>query len=151
VSDPRPGAPLRVAIVGLGPKGLFALERLVDRARSGALTRAIEVEAFEPHDSPGAGPVYDPGQPEYLRMNFSADRVDAWPVGSRAVAADQRLSFEAWRSRRPELGDEAYPPRAHVGRYLADCLDALIASAPAAFSVRVRRARVTAIEATADR
>jgi uncharacterized NAD(P)/FAD-binding protein YdhS len=150
VSDPGRDAPLRVAIVGLGPKGLFALERLLDRARAGALSRAIEVEAFEPHETCGAGPVYDPGQPGYLRMNFSADRVDAWPAGSRAVPDDQRLSFEAWRSRQPELGDDAYPPRAHVGRYLADCLDAAIASAPAGFSVRVRPVRVTAIEPNVD-
>jgi uncharacterized NAD(P)/FAD-binding protein YdhS len=151
VSDPGRDAPLRVAIVGLGPKGLFALERLLDRARTGTLARAIEVEAFEPCETPGAGPVYDPEQPGYLRMNFSAGRVDAWPADSKAVPADDRRSFEAWRQRRPELGDDAYPPRAHVGRYLADCLDALLGSAPVGFSVLIQQARVTVIEPTAGR
>ena len=45
--------PLRVAIVGLGPKGLFALERLLDHLDGGP---PAVIDVYEPHRAPGAGP-----------------------------------------------------------------------------------------------
>ena len=50
-----PGAPVvrRVAIVGLGPKGLFALERLLDHARDLPPRTRLEIDVFEPHAAPG--------------------------------------------------------------------------------------------------
>ena len=72
------GSPLRVAIAGLGPKGLFALERLLDHARSLESAMRMQIDVFEPHPVPGAGPIYDPAQPEYLRMNFAAGQIDMW-------------------------------------------------------------------------
>jgi diaminopimelate decarboxylase len=62
--------PLRVAIIGLGPKGLYALERLVHLSRS-LPEASIQLVVYEPHPVPGAGPWYDPEQPDYLRMNFA--------------------------------------------------------------------------------
>ena len=45
----------------------------------------------------GAGPVYDPRQPEYLRMNFAADQVS---LGRRTAAppSPERLTFAEWRA-----------------------------------------------------
>ena len=77
MSGSQAARPLRVAIVGLGPKGLFALERLVHHSR-GLPAGSIELTIYEPHPAPGAGPVYDPAQPPYLRMNFAAELVDMW-------------------------------------------------------------------------
>ena len=114
---------LRVAIVGLGPKGLFALERLLDHAhRAGPRTR-LEVDLFEPHPAPGAGPVYDPGQPGYLRMNFAADDVDMWWPEPRRCRADERRSLRRV-ARAARDGDPEEPTRREpqVGRYLADGL-----------------------------
>ena len=87
---PRSPAPVRVAIAGLGPKGLFALERLLDHARDLDPAARLEIDVFEPHPRPGAGPVYDPDQPAYLRMNFAADQLDMWWPASRAVPRAQR-------------------------------------------------------------
>ncbi len=119
---------LRVAILGLGPKGLFALERLLDHAcRRGART-SIHVDAFEPHPVPGAGPVYDPRQPPYLRMNIASDHLSLWSADNAAVPSRERLTFSEWRGSQDLVGRAAsarYPPRALVGRYLADGLDRL--------------------------
>ena len=52
-----------------------------------------------------------------------------WPA-SRAVPADERLSFVAWRAER-DGGDDEYPPRAQVGRYLADGFETLLPAPPA--------------------
>ncbi|CAN0474178.1 unnamed protein product, partial [Phaeothamnion confervicola] len=105
---------LRVAIVGFGPKGLFALERLLHHLDGRC---RIAVDAYEPHEAPGAGPVYDPCQPDYLRMNIAAERLDLWPGDNSAVPSLERRSFGEWTGRRSPQGDERYPPRALVGRY----------------------------------
>lgn len=137
---------LRVAIVGLGPKGLFALERLLDHA--GALDGAAEirVDVFEPHPAPGAGPNYDPAGPAYLRMNFAAEQVDMWGPASTVVPRDERPSFVAWRDRLGAGGDGGeYPARAQVGRYLSDGLVTILRHAPSAAAVTLRRARADVV------
>jgi uncharacterized NAD(P)/FAD-binding protein YdhS len=140
---------VRVAIVGLGPKGLFALERLLDHAHDLPAFGRLEVDAFEPHPAPGAGPVYDPHQPDYLRMNFAAAALDLWWPSSRAAPGARRRSFVAWRSAR-DGGDEDYPPRGEVGRYLGEGLETLLRYAPANVEVRLQRARVESVRAGAD-
>jgi uncharacterized NAD(P)/FAD-binding protein YdhS len=140
-------APLRVAIVGLGPKGMFALERLLDHARRSGSASRIELDAFEAHAIPGAGPVYDPRQPEHLRMNFAAGLIDIWWPGTAAVPPADRRSFVAWSHARGQPCDpDAYPPRADVGRYLVSGLQALLAHAPSNVVVTVHAARVQAID-----
>ncbi|MGH2898334.1 MAG: FAD/NAD(P)-binding protein, partial [Solirubrobacteraceae bacterium] len=130
---------LRVAIIGLGPKGLFALERLCDHARALRPDAAIAVDVYEPHPAPGAGPVYDPTQPAYLRMNIADDAVDMWWPGDGAVPAAERRSFAAWRG---AAGDgAAYSPRGDVGRYLTDGLARVLRHAPPRVRVTLRRAR----------
>ena len=105
----------------------------------------MNIDLYEPHPVPGAGPVYDPRQPEYLRMNFAAEQVDAWPPNSRAAPDDKRLSFAQWRASQPLAGDEEYPPRALVGRYLAAAFDDLRAEAGGAATIEVRPAVVRSI------
>jgi uncharacterized NAD(P)/FAD-binding protein YdhS len=141
-----PAGSLRVAIVGLGPKGMFALERLLDHAGHDDPAASIEVDAFEPHPVPGAGPVYDPGQPAHLRMNFTAGQVDMWWPGGAAVPVSEQRSFVDWSAARGVPSDPlGYPARADVGRYLADGLRAVLAHAPSSVTVTIRPARVRAV------
>ena len=137
--------PLRIAIVGFGPKGLFALERLLDGLARGKPGASLSIDLYEPHPFPGAGPVYDPRQPGYLRMNFAAEQVDAWPPDSLAASEDKRLSFAQWRGSHPLPCDEEYPPRALVGRYLAAAFEVLRAQAQRGVTIEVRSAVVHSI------
>ena len=152
----QPGGPLRVAIVGLGPKGLFALERLLDHARRGGSRARMTIDVFEPHPVPAAGPVYDPAQPEYLRMNFAADRLDMWWPRTGVVPERERLSFVDWQAMRASSGERdhecrhAYPPRADVGRYLADGLARMLRHAPAAATVMLRASAVRSVQETTN-
>lgn len=134
-------APTKVVLVGLGPKGLFALERLLDAARRSAT--ALDVHVLEPHAVPGAGPVYDPGQPRYLRMNFAAENIDLWPPGSGAVPPAVQRSFSQWRTTSQA---ERYPPRAEVGGYLADGMALLCRHAPDGVTITIHRTRACSIE-----
>ena len=113
---------IRVAIVGLGPKGLFALERLLHHLRD----EPAVIDVYEPYRFPGAGPNYALDQPGYLRMNFTAAFVDAWPPGSGVVPGSERRSFVEWAA----CDRNWYPPRAEVGRYLTDVLRLLLRHVP---------------------
>jgi uncharacterized NAD(P)/FAD-binding protein YdhS len=140
---------VRVAIAGLGPKGLFALERLLDHARDLAPATRLAIDVFEPHSAPGAGPVYDPDQPGYLRMNFAAAALDLWWPASRAAPRSRRSSFVEWRAARGG-GDDDYPPRAEVGRYLGEGLETLLRCAPPNVEVRLHRAKAESVRESAD-
>ncbi len=132
--------------MGCGPKGLYALERLA--ASSEGLERRISVHVYEPHPTPGAGPVYDPGQPEYLRMNFSADLVDMWPAREHDPA---RPGFSEWRLGIQGASDEAYPPRALVGRYLADGFRRVVGGAPEGLEIVHLAERATEVNPSGRR
>jgi diaminopimelate decarboxylase len=147
----RDDAPvLRIAIVGLGPKGLFALERLLDRAAALSSGAAIEVDVFEPHPSPGAGPTYDPRQPAYLRMNNSAAHLDAWSPDHVTVPAQARTSLLRWPGAEG-VRPEDFPPRALVGRYLEESLRVLLAHAPATTRVDLVPATVRGVRSVGPR
>ena len=101
--------------------------RALGRPCSATLHAGLSVDVYEPHPCPGAGPVYDPAQPPYLRMNFAADMVDMWPARD---LDPERPSFSEWRSGIDGESDEAYPSRALVGRYLAHGFRRVTADAP---------------------
>jgi uncharacterized NAD(P)/FAD-binding protein YdhS len=142
---------LRVAIAGVGPKGLYCFERLAAHATESG--RPLRVDLFEPSGEPGAGAVYGSGQPEWLRMNFADRQIDAWPAeGPVAVPARRLESFSEWlgHAGRQRSGGDGYSPRALVGRYLADCFAAVHASLPRNVEAHVHRARVERIERSGE-
>ena len=144
-----PLGPARTAIVGLGPKGLYALERLLHHHALSPGQPTLEVVCFDPHPIPGAGPVYDPSQPDWLLMNFAAELVDMWVD----VAPDRsaRPDFVTWRAARDPAGVALrYPPRAQVGRYLNEGFESLLTALPGGVTVEVRRARVDRVRGADD-
>ena len=131
--------PLRVAIVGMGPKGLFALERLV--AHGFSSSRPLELELFDPADAPGAGPNYALDLPPFLRMNFAAEQIDMWPSADRRPATEP-ASFVDWRRSAADVDEGDYPARATVGRYLNQGFMRLVKAASRSTGIVHRRARV---------
>ncbi|MFD7022039.1 FAD/NAD(P)-binding protein [Promicromonospora sukumoe] len=131
-------SPLRVVVVGAGPKALFALEQLRAHVDDTRAADRIAVTVVDPGPEPGTGRAYATDQPSLLRLNVDARILDA-PAGDRLP------SFPEWVARtHPALADEPFPPRAVVGRYLRERWDRLSAGPPAGW-IRVRRARVTAL------
>ncbi len=154
-------AALRIAIVGAGPRGLYALERLTSHAARHVSSLAVDV--YDPTPYPGAGPVYAPDQPSYLRMNFVAGQVDAWWPDGGIVPRPLRRSLVDWLTD-TELGrstfdgtigaglrvEDRYVPRAVVGRYLQDAFSLVERCAPPWVRLRRHRVAVTAIAPEGD-
>lgn len=110
---------LKLAVVGVGPKGLFCLERLAVEAHRGRIPESLELHLFEPHRFPGAGPVYDPRQPPFLRMNFASRHVDMWSAAPEELPFPLPSLVEWLSLHHPALADpRGYIPRSVVGEYL---------------------------------
>lgn len=103
---------IRVALIGGGPKGLFALLALHEQLTT-ELSTHIAIDVYDPLP-PGSGSVWREGQPEVLRLNVNAGIVAA----SSSINAE---NFPGWVTRvAPEFAAEKYPPRTLVGRYLRE-------------------------------
>lgn len=129
----------RLAVIGVGPRALGALEALADRIAD--LGRGLEVDLFDPQAFPGAGPNFSPDQHPLCLLNI--------PVRSISIAASDGPGI-AGRGIADGLGGtgrdpERYPPRAELGGHLAARMAALVGSAPAGLRFRHRPVAVTAI------
>lgn len=91
---------MRVAILGAGPKGLYAAEALLARAPA-----SLHLDVWDPRP-PGAGAPYATDQPPWLRLNVTSALVDG---------------FDDWRRAHGEQSPlDPFPPRALVGTYFAE-------------------------------
>ena len=106
---------MKVAIIGAGPRGLWAAEELMGRARE----RGASINLTVFNDGPVAGAsgpgAYHPDQPDEWLLN----------VPSRIVRT-QLGSFNEWRG-----ADDTFPPRRAVGGFLAASWAALAGHLPA--------------------
>ena len=113
-----------VAIVGLGPKGLYCLERLLAEFKARPLRCPLHIHVFNRSAHFGASPIYDPRQPEYILVNISVGELDLWTAEDPPIVAGRGPSFLSWYQETfqpptPLTGDE-YLSRAVVGRYLIE-------------------------------
>lgn len=141
--------PYRVAIVGFGPRGFGCLERLaLEVAKHGVGLPPISVTAHDPQPHPGAGPPYDPQQPEWLLLNFSAVNVDIWSDDHDLLPRDQRPNFLEWLGRNHAAWAlaHAFVPRRLLGSYLRDSFASLHAALPAGLAFRHVRGEVVDVE-----
>lgn len=106
--DEKTVAP-RMAVIGMGPRSLGALEALAARTDDGAAP--LQVECFDPFPACGAGPNFDPEEPSVCRLNIPMRDIDIRPPGFTKCG-----SFAEWLERAP--GPDTFPTRADLGRYL---------------------------------
>lgn len=120
---------MQVVVIGAGPRALFALEAL-SRHRG---SRHLDVTVVDPAAHPGTGSAYAPDQPAMLRLNVTSSILDQSATGMP--------DFPTWaRTHDPGSAATPYPPRAAVGRYLAERWQ----RAMEAFPGRVRHLRARA-------
>ncbi|EKK03637.1 hypothetical protein RBSH_01086 [Rhodopirellula baltica SH28] len=142
--------PLRLAIVGCGPRGLQCLDALSQQLSTDELSR-IEITVFEPSPFPGAGCIYDPKQPRMLRMNFATQHIDFWKVDSNQPTP-RSGSLIGWLDRNyPEYAaSDQFVPRAVVGEYLHECFESVCKRLRRWTTLKVVRSRVESIRCAAS-
>lgn len=124
---------MKIAIIGGGPRGLWAVEELVARARRVGVS--LDVDVWE-KSLLGHGSAYDPAQPAYKRLNVTS-----------TIIRTHMGSFDQWRSDQPNnTMDRHFPARAAVGEFLAASWDDLLDTLPPSVTVRVITERVVEIE-----
>lgn len=136
MTEPDSPPAVRVAIVGGGPRGLWATERLLHHARESGVP--VDLAIFEPR-TPGVGAAYDLDQP------------DSWIINVRSSVIQTHLgSFDLWRARRgepvSEQGLDPFPPRRLVGEFLAESWQRLREDLPEGCRLTHLPHRVTGIE-----
>ncbi|KLU05970.1 hypothetical protein RISK_001821 [Rhodopirellula islandica] len=143
-------APVRLAIVGCGPRGLQCLDALFRKLSSDELAR-IEITVFEPSTFPGAGCIYNPKQPRMLRMNFASQHIDFWKVDSNQPTP-RSGSLIGWLDRNyPEYAaSDQFVPRAVVGEYLHECFESVCRRLRRWTKLTVVRRRVKSIRSVTD-
>lgn len=147
-----------LAVVGVGPRGVMVLDRLLARLESGeAGTGPWTLHLVEPH-RPGSGRVWRTDQDPLLLMNTPAFFPTACAADNPGLRPSSvSASFDAWRRDHPDaaggLEREDYPPRALYGRYLEDVADALVGALrarPEIADVVLHRAEAAALHPTDD-
>ncbi len=135
---------LRIAIVGLGPWGICALERVVTTARQDLQPGVdVAVHVVEP-GTPGSG-VYDTTQPDYLILNNPCGQLSLYPFETEAYQPCYGVGLYDWavangyrwvgdRCAIDPAGQSIEPhhflPRRLMGEYLQWFYRALLAGAP---------------------
>lgn len=125
--------PLSVAIIGLGPRGLSVLERLILRLRARGGGRAVTIWAVDATEH-GSGRVWRSGQPDWLAANATASELTAHSPDNPLVEGDAPYSLAEWSGH--ELAPDEYPSRARYGTYLHEFFQRLRRLAPEGVCVR---------------
>jgi len=152
--------PVRVCIVGAGPRGLSVMERVC--ANAGPAD--VEIHLVDPYP-PGPGRVWRTAQTRQLLMNtvasqvsmFTDDTVEMagpvatgpslWDWAHRLVRPGLAAVEAGWaRQEALGLGPDSYPSRALYGVYLGWVFQHLLDRAPAGVSVHCHRARAVRLE-----
>ena len=146
---------LSVAIVGLGPRGLSVLERLIVRLSGRPPAGPVVIWAIDPVEH-GPGRVWQSDQPAWLTTNASAGELTIRSPDNDPVALDAGTagsSFADWTAvaRGPTLNSADYPERRHYGCYLREVFDQLRALAPPGVQVRPVRGTATGLERAGGR
>ncbi len=155
--------PLRVAVVGVGPRGTVALERICANAPVLAPGERVEIHVVDPYPA-GGGRVWREEQDRGLLMNTAASDISVFTDDSvtcdgpitpgptlmqwaRMAAAGEIAGLER------QTVDEAaamqpwsYASRAFYGSYLNWSVRHIIDTAPAGVSVHVHQTRAIGLE-----
>jgi len=147
-THPRPKIPV-VAIVGMGPRGLYCLEALMAEFSAHPLRTGLHVAIFNKSSYFGVSPIYDLNQPPYLLSNIRAKELDLWDPDGSDPTKPTGPGFRHWYNTQcPSLAPidpEEYPPRAAVGRYLFHGFQRAISRVPQGMRVSTFTAEVTDI------
>ena len=147
---------IKVAIIGMGPRGLTVLERMLEHARTMPAGKQLLVEIFDRR--PFGEGVHDSQQPDHLLINTVSSQVTMFAPSSIA-GAGQGLSLVQWAQlegyRRIDglycragsnigepITDADHLPRSLLGEYLAWFYNHLAQQLPSSITLNPRHHHV---------
>lgn len=143
----------RIAVVGAGPKGMYAIDQLFYQLNEASIPTPMIVSWFNSNEDFGCGPNYNVHQPDYLLINYCIGHIDTW-MRKGAEDTDGRLTLLEWIRHFCQGGDKAQPTdfasRALVGYYLQCCALQIIRSAPTYVQLFLLAEKVNNIEQLPD-
>ncbi|MGF1585999.1 MAG: FAD/NAD(P)-binding protein [Bacteroidales bacterium] len=147
--------PFKIAIVGLGPKGMYGFERILAQLEANPVKEKVEIHLFNKTRFMGSGDIYRSDQPGYLLMNFANKFINMWTAESPPPVVKHPLSFSEYialekHTHLDEIGS-LYASRAAVGCYLEDGFSQLCQSLPENVILKQHIAEVHSIEKKDDR
>lgn len=138
-----------LAIVGAGPRGTSALERVCTSAPEFLAPGArLTVHVVDP-SPPGAGQVWRTTQPSELLMNTVTSQVTLFTDESVECSGPIRPgpSLYTWATKaEPGLGPDDYAGRAQYGRYLEWAFSEVVRRAPREVEIEVHAARAVRLD-----
>lgn len=143
----------KVGIIGIGPRGGYALERLIiELAEHNALTD-INIALFESTGNFGNGAIYNLDQNPSNWINISERILELdqrKPIKTKTLNIESFPSYHEWvnkefsSSSKDEI--DTYPPRAEMGEFLSERFQSLIKPLIEAKIVSLHKEHATKIE-----
>ncbi|OTB05307.1 hypothetical protein M426DRAFT_72862 [Hypoxylon sp. CI-4A] len=144
---------LEVALIGAGPRGTIALERLCASASEFLPPNTVlTIHVIDPSQA-GSGAVWNPLQPPQLLMNTLASQMTIFTDKSVVCTGPIRPgpSLHEWAAAaEPGLGPNDYATRAQYGRYLQWGFREVVRKAPPNVRIEVHTARAVRLDDAAD-
>ncbi|WP_299123154.1 FAD/NAD(P)-binding protein [uncultured Winogradskyella sp.] len=118
----------KIAIIGLGPRGLYALEMLIQALSLS--NNEIEIYVFEESNEPGSGSVWFTDQPDSNWMNITERALEGLKLRPRInyanIGIDEFPSYHEWADfSQTSMVPDVFPPRNQLGKYLKDRFETL--------------------------
>lgn len=138
-----------VAIVGGGPKGMYALDTLLRKIAESEDNPPLTIDWYNKDANFGSGPNYDVTQADNLLINYAIGNINAWQQNDVS-----RLSLTDWIAK--HLADPQpvspydFASRALVGYYLKDCCRTILTQAPQQVSLNLIVHAVEDLEAVGE-
>jgi uncharacterized NAD(P)/FAD-binding protein YdhS len=155
---------IRTALIGAGPRGTSALERLLANWAPTTPAACLHIDVIDPYPA-GPGHVWQPGQSRLYLMNTQSFYPTVVPEDPELAAPLAGRTFDPWRElqrkdpdpalsadERTELsglGSAGFPSRALYGRYLRSTLEELLEKLPAGVTVDFHQTTATSVRPAA--
>ncbi len=147
----------KLAIVGIGPRGLFSLENLVHSLNKTNNLKQLKILLFEETKEIGNGPVYGIHQSKANWINIS-ERIllleERAVMNCNGTQIPSFPTFHKWTKKDfadiPKDETDIYPLRSYVGEYLKQRFDSLFEPLNELKIVSLVNQRVDKVEVEAD-
>ncbi|MEX0661895.1 MAG: FAD/NAD(P)-binding protein [Balneolaceae bacterium] len=122
----------KVAIIGGGPKGLYAFERLTAQFKASPPSERVEIHIYNRSTFFGAGEIYRTDQPTHLITNTPIGEINMWTEGDPPPVISNPLPLTKWLylKETTKLHEDEYIDRATVGRYLTNGFELIASNLP---------------------